>query len=208
MPIPFNPDKQFLFRVGCHSFPVEWDTLRTWPKLLEACEEDQLDLFKFMELHQAFCCIRIIKSETGGAEDYPPPKLEPTSCPIEHACDLFTYHFKIYEFAARYEIGTLHDLSFHYLKLAADQMSFPLLAGTLSKLNHDFSEQEQTFIQYMEDRAKMVGETITTEDHALVQEDWQFSQTLENFLIDKIVIMQMEIQQLKAAVATNNDESQ
>ncbi|GKT98000.1 hypothetical protein FLAG1_04845 [Fusarium langsethiae] len=68
------------------------------------------------------------------------------------------------------------------LSLAGYKLSFYTLAGTLSKLNHGFSEQELMFTEYMEDRAKMVSETLTTEDHLLVKQDWQYSKTLENFL--------------------------
>ncbi|CEI61057.1 hypothetical protein FVEN_g11388 [Fusarium venenatum] len=203
-----DPSKQYLFKNEDNEFLVDWDTLGTWPQLLKACQDDNIYLFKFMDTRQACCCIRIIKSKSAhfDSDEYLQPILGPNGCVEDKDSDRLLYHLKIYEFATFYKIKSLQSLSFHYLKLAGDQLGFVYLAGILSKQNFQFNGKDSLFISYMRERAKMHGEILSRRDRLNVGEDWKFSKTLENFLLGTIVDMKMEIQQLKAAAANNNDD--
>ncbi|KAG8671720.1 hypothetical protein FPOAC2_05078 [Fusarium poae] len=207
MPGFHDPSKQYLFKNADNEFLVDWEVLETWPQLLKACRDDNVYLFELLDTRQACCCIRIIKSTSAhvGSDDYLEPILDPDGCREDNESDRFIHHLKIYEFATFYQIKTLQRLSFHHLKLASDQLGFVYLAGILSKQNFRFNGKDSLFMSYMRDRAKMDGEILTDGDRRNVGEDWEFSKTLENFLLGTIVDMKMEIQQLKAAVAAINN---
>ncbi|CAF3431890.1 unnamed protein product [Fusarium graminearum] len=195
----YDPKQHYLFRAGINVYAVDWPVIRQYPLLDKACQQrDQLDLFRRLDENQAFCCIRIMNSQAFDIGNYIQPVVVSGGDPLENACDLFIYHFKIYEFAARYDISNLKTLSFYYLKVAADKLSYYVLAGTLSKMNYAFSPQETDFIAYMRERSQMQNETLTPRDHAAVMDDWQYSMTLENFLLGQIIMMKLHIQKLEA----------
>ncbi|UZP37833.1 hypothetical protein NXS19_005649 [Fusarium pseudograminearum] len=171
----YDPEQHYLFRAGVSAYAVDWPIISRYPKLHRACRRNQLDLFRFLDENQAFCCIRIMNSQAFDIGNYIQPVVVSGGDPLENACDLFIYHFKIYEFAARYGISNLKSLSFYYL-----------------------NPQETEFIAYMRERSQMQNETLTPRDHAAVMDDWQYSMTLENFLLGQIIMMKLHIQKLEA----------